>query len=153
MSDKKAPRNDAENMRLSDRYCSEHRSKFRDGTWNPLYKSAKRAASRFDTELKRLQKQNAQRDKRRADSGNPVVDSYVYNLVAQDFPQYAEKETLRDKAREMVDNRLTDRKKAIIAMLISGLNQSQIAKTLGISRQAVSKACASIPKALLLADG
>lgn len=52
---------------------------------------------------------------------------------------------LRNLARRIVDKRLTDRKKAIIMMIASGQNQSQVAEALGIERQAVFKALATIP--------
>ncbi len=59
--------------------------------------------------------------------------------------QPADKAELRNQARLMVDSRLSDRKKQMLMLQWSGLNQSEIARRLGIERQAVSKALASIP--------
>lgn len=40
---------------------------------------------------------------------------------------------------------LPDQKKKMLVLLLHGLNQSEIAQKLGIKRQAVSKALASVP--------
>ena len=50
-----------------------------------------------------------------------------------------------NQARLMVDSKLSDRKKQMLMLQWSGLNQSEIARKLGIERQAVSKALAAIP--------
>jgi transcriptional regulator len=63
---------------------------------------------------------------------------------------------LRDVARLMVDAKLSDAKKKMLVLQLSGLNQSEIAKRLPgceqqpLTRQAVSKALASIPAIFLL---
>ena len=106
-----------------------------------------RSANHFDQELLRLSKQSAKPEKLRAASGDQAVDHYIQSHVAQKSLQPDDKAELRNQARQMADKRLTDRKKAIIMMIASGQNQSQVAKALGISRQAVSKALAkAIPK-------
>lgn len=105
-----------------------------------------RSADHFDMELLRLSKQSAKPEKLRAGSGDRSVDHYIQGHVTQKSLQPADKAELRNQARQMADERLTDRKKTIITMIASGQNQSQVAKTLGISRQAVSKALAAIPK-------
>lgn len=133
-------------LRLSHRYCTEHRPMFTDGTQNPAYRSAKRSVDQFDLELLRLRKQCAAPEKLRADSGDRAVDRYIQELVAQKTLQPTDMAELRNLARRIVDRRLTDRKKAIIMMIASGQNQSQVAHALGIERQAVSKALAAIPK-------
>jgi len=45
----------------------------------------------------------------------------------------------------LVDEKISDRKKEIVILLLSGLNQSEIAKRLCVERQAISKALQSIP--------
>lgn len=117
-----------------------------DGTQNPAYRRAMRSADHFDVELLRLSKQSAKPEKLRAGSGDRSVDHYIQGHVAQKSLRPADKAELRNQARQMADERLTDRKKTIITMIASGQNQSQVAKALGISRQAVSKALAAIPK-------
>ncbi|VVE43775.1 LuxR family transcriptional regulator [Pandoraea soli] len=117
-----------------------------DGTQNPAYRRAMRSADRFDQELLRLRKQSAKPEKLRAASGDRAVDRYIQGHVAQKSLQPDDKAELRNQARQMADKRLTDRKKAIIMMIAAGQNQSQVAKALGISRQAVSKALKATPK-------
>lgn len=74
-----------------------------------------------------------------------MVDSYFFHYVAGQTFQPADKAELRNQARLMVDSKLSDRKKQMLMLQWSGLNQSEIARKLGIERQAVSKALASIP--------
>lgn len=55
----------------------------------------------------------------------------------------------------MVNLKLSDRKKQILILQRDGLNQSEIARKLGIERQAVSKALkslASMPQMLQLKE-
>ncbi|MXS85627.1 hypothetical protein ABO04_06835 [Nitrosomonas sp. HPC101] len=69
--------------------------------------------------------------------------------------QPADKGELRNQARLMVDSKLSDRKKQILILQWSGLNQSEIARKLGIERQAVLKALkslASTPRMLQLKE-
>jgi len=140
------PQGDQEKLRLSHRYCAEHRPMLSDGTQNPAYRRAMRSADHFDMELLRLSKQSAKPEKLRADSGDRAVDHYIQGHVAQKSLQPDDKAELRNQARQMADKRLTDRKKAIIMMIASGQNKKQIAEALGISRQAIYKALATIPK-------
>ena len=140
------PQGDQEKLRLSHRYCAEHRPMLSDGTQNPAYRRAMRSVDHFDVELLRLSKQSAKPEKLRADSGDRAVDHYIQGHVAQRSLQAVDKAELRNQARQMAAKRLTDRKKAIIMMTASGQNQSQVARVLGISRQAVSKALAAIPE-------
>jgi DNA-binding NarL/FixJ family response regulator len=60
--------------------------------------------------------------------------------------QPADEAELRNRARLMVDSKLSDRKKQILMLQRAGFNQSDIARRLGIERQAVSKSIASIPQ-------
>lgn len=141
------PQGDQEKLRLSHRYCAEHRPMLSDGTQNPAYRRAMRSADHFDQELLRLSKQSDNPEKLRVASGDRAVDRFIQAHVAQKSLQPDDKAELRNQARQMTDKRLTDRKKAIIVMIASGQNQSQVSKALGISRQAVSKALlVAIPK-------
>jgi DNA-binding CsgD family transcriptional regulator len=140
------PQGNQEKLRLSHRYCAEHRPMLSDGTQNPAYRRAMRSANHFDVELLRLSKQSAKPDKLRADSGDRAVDHYIQGHVVQRSLQAVDKAELRNQARQMADKRLTDRKKAIMMMIASGQNKKQIAEALGISRQAIYKALATIPK-------
>lgn len=134
-----------EKLRLSSRYCSIHRPKLSNGAWNPSYRQARRSLAQFDLELVRLSQQCAKPATPQVNSGDQLIDSYFFHYVAGQTLQPADKAELRNQARRMVDSKLSDRKKQMLILQWSGLNQSEIARKLGIERQAVSKAMASIP--------
>jgi transcriptional regulator len=50
-------------------------------------------------------------------------------------------------AYDLIQSKMTDRKKEIVALLSSLKNQSEVARTIGIARQEVSRALKSIPPA------
>ncbi|MEH6498708.1 MAG: LuxR family transcriptional regulator [Pseudoalteromonas distincta] len=137
---------DHKKLELSHRYCAEHRPKLANGEWNPAYRKAKRSFAQFDLELTRLSEQCAHRASRQAASGDSLVDDYFYHYLLGQVTQPADKAELRRQARLMADSKLSDRKKQILMLRYYGFNQSQIALRLGIGRQGVSKAVASIPK-------
>ncbi|WP_454764054.1 LuxR family transcriptional regulator [Cupriavidus campinensis] len=132
-------------LRLSSLYCLDHRPKLPSGTWNPAYRQAMRSLAQFDLELARLIQQCAKPATRQVKSGDQLVDSYFFHYVAGQTLRPADNAELRNLARRMVDSKLSDRKKQMLMLRWSGLNQSEIARELGIERQAVSKAMASIP--------
>lgn len=134
-----------EKLRLSSLYCLDHRPKLPSGAWNPAYRQARRSLAQFDLELARLSQQCAKPATAQVKSGDQLVDSYFFHYVAGQTLQPADKAELRNQARLMVDSKLSDRKKQMLMLQWSGLNQSEIARKLGIERQAVSKALASIP--------
>lgn len=134
-----------EKLRLSSLYCLDHRPKLPSGAWNPGYRQARRSLAQFDLELARLSQQCAKPATAQVKSGDQLVDSYFFHYVAGQTLQPADKAELRNQARLMVDSKLSDRKKQMLMLQWSGLNQSEIARKLGIERQAVSKALASIP--------
>ncbi|WP_244940201.1 LuxR family transcriptional regulator [Herbaspirillum seropedicae] len=143
-------------LRLSSRYCNNHRPKLANGEWNPKYRQAKRSLNRFNLELDRCTRQAARRSKRgAAQSGDAIIDDYFFHFFTQQTLTPADQADLRNLARKMVDRNLTDSKKKILALQLSGLNQSEIARVLTteekpLSRQAVSKALASISDELRL---
>ena len=112
---------------------------------NPAYRQAKRSLAQFELELARLSQQCAKPATPQVKSGDQLVDGYFFHYVMRQTLQPADKAELRNQARLMVDSKLSDRKKQILMLQWSGLNQSEIARRLGIERQAVSKALASIP--------
>lgn len=134
-----------EKLRLSSLYCLDHRPKLPSGAWNPVYRQARRSLAQFDLELARLSQQCAKPATAQVKSGDQLVDSYFFHYVAGQTLQPADKAELRNQARLMVDSKLSDRKKQMLMLQWSGLNQSEIARKLGIERQAVSKALAAIP--------
>ena len=134
-----------EKLRLSSLYCLDHRPKLPSGAWNPVYRQARRSLAQFDLELARLNQQCAKPATAQVKSGDQLVDSYFFHYVAGQTLQPADKAEMRNQARLMVDSKLSDRKKQMLMLQWSGLNQSEIARKLGIERQAVSKALAAIP--------
>lgn len=131
-------------IELSHQYCARHRPILANGSRNPAYRQAKRSLAQFKLELDQLNRQCAKRATPQAASGDPLVDRYFYHYMLSQTVQPADKEELRNQARLMVDSKLTDRKKQILILQWSGLNQSEIARKLGIERQAVSKALKSL---------
>ncbi|OZI78658.1 LuxR family transcriptional regulator [Bordetella genomosp. 6] len=146
---------DRKKLELSHQYCARHRPILANGSRNPAYRQAKRSLARFNLELDRLNRQCAKRATPQAASGDSLVDRYFYHLMLSQTVQSADKGELRNQARLMVDSKLSDRKKKILILQWDGLNQSEIARKLGIERQAVSKALkslASTPRMLQLKE-
>lgn len=135
---------DHQKLELSHQYCSEHRPRLTTGKWNPLYRKAKRSFQQFNIELARLNRQCAKRSTPQAASGDMLVDRYFHQYLLSQTIQPDDKGELRNQARLMVDSKLSDRKKQILILHWGGLNQSEIARKLGIERQAVSKAMKSL---------
>ncbi len=134
-------------LRLSGLYCAAHQPKFPNGAENPVYRQAKRSVKQFDLELRRLSRQCAKRSSpHAAASGDKLVDSYFFHYMLSQGLQPADVSELRNLARLMVDEKLSDTRKKILMLQFSGLNQSQIAEHLShndqrpITRQAISKA-------------
>jgi DNA-binding CsgD family transcriptional regulator len=139
-----------DDLHLSNLYCVNHRPKLPGDVWNPAYRRARRAVAQFDLELARLRLQCAHRKEAQVRSGDELVDSYFLHYILGQTLQPADEAELRNQARLMVDAKLTDRKKQMLALQRAGLNQSEIARKLGIERQAVSKALSTIPAMFLL---
>lgn len=188
-----------DDLRLS-QYCSSHRPRNSDGTWNPLYKQAIQSKEQFDIEFKRLLCQVSQPHKPNAMSGDELIDEYFFYYLQDKMPTpkqiddcwnsvqdiFAEQNRhdraaydlineriseiygtsnalerkdisqLRHMARRMVDHRLTDRKKRILALNRKRLSKKQISESLTkldgykISRQAVSKYINSVHNELII---
>src|SRR5690606_14029906 len=106
-----------------------------NGAWHPAYRQAKRAVPPFDLELGRLTRQCAMRGAPQAKSGDELVDGYILHYMLGQTLQPADEAELRNRARLMVDSKLSDRKKQILMLQRAGFNQSDIARRLGIERQ------------------
>lgn len=141
-----------EKLVFSDRYCSNHRPRFTNGQWNPLYKQGKRSLEQFNQELLRLRRQCAKPSKANANSGNELVDYYFLEWILGQKLTLVDIGELRNIARLMTDSKLSDSKKIILALKKQGFNQSEIGKILAsdyhlpMTRQAVSKALNSVRK-------
>lgn len=143
---------DHKKLELSHQYCREHRPKLVTGEWNPLYRRAKRSLTQINIELTRLTHQCANRSRPNALSGDELIDQYFLQLILRLTLQPADEEKLRHLARRMVDSKLSDTKKKMLVLRQLRFNQTEIgqrilnAKKQPITRQAVSKALASVRK-------
>lgn len=135
---------DAKKTRLSSRYCHEHKPRFSNGTWNIKYKRVRSNQDVFDLELARLYRQAAKPEFPNSGSGNEIVDRYFFCLVRQNVNVLPDQSEIRNLARSMVDERLTDKKKEIILLLRAGLSQADAGRVLGVKRQTVHKLVASL---------
>jgi predicted XRE-type DNA-binding protein len=148
-----------EQDRLSTQYCSLHRPKERyaENVVRASYRTAKRNQKKFQQELSRLHHQcwGWLTRKPQANSGNVYVDVFIHLLInyhrlglddEHDATNDIDQKRLRDEARNLLDQKISDRKKEIVALLALGNNQSSIANQLGITRSAVSQLLRSIPK-------
>lgn len=153
--------NDAEleeqkKLELSDKYCIGHKPKLATGKWNPAYRQARRTLTQFNIELSRLTRQCAKRSIVCAKSGDKLIDEYFYHFMLNLTIQSADHAELRNLARRMVDSKLSDTKKKMLALQKVGFNQTEIGQRLlnanhqPMTRQAVSKALASVRKEFLL---
>lgn len=149
---------DHKKLELSHQYCSEHRPKLVTGEWNPLYRRAKRSLTQFNIELARLTHQCANRSRPNALSDDELIDNYFFQLMLRLTLQPADEAELRHLARRMVDSKLSDAKKKMLVLKQSGISQAEIrkrilnAKQQPMTRQAISKALASVQKEFLLAN-
>jgi DNA-binding CsgD family transcriptional regulator len=131
-------------LKLSTRYCTGHRPKI-EGQWNAEYKRALRSKGYFDVEVDRLTRQSWDAAKPRKTSGSALIDQFTWRCIAQQHLHPDQKAALRDLAAEITEAHITDAKKELVMMIAAGLNQSEVARQLGVSRNAVSKALKSIP--------
>lgn len=144
-NDESQSREPADDLRLSGLYCSDHRPKLLNGEWNPAYRKAKRSLAQFDMELARLTQQSGNWQKVEVQSGDALVDSYIYHYVRKHYLRPGDEAELRHHARRMADEKLSDRKKQMVMLERYGVGQSDTARRLGVERQAVFKALAAIP--------
>lgn len=139
--------NDDSRPRLSAQYCQLHKPKnIFDIAVRPEYLKAKRSQSIFDLELERLERQVLGGPHAPwARSGNQMVDEFFLTLVRLRLPEAIFTDpTIRNEARFLVDEKMSNTKKELVMHLAHGLTQTEAAKQLGISRQAVFKALRSI---------
>jgi DNA-binding CsgD family transcriptional regulator len=128
---------------LSSRYCSSHRPKHHDGSWNPAYRRARRNKEKFEGEVVRVEHHTSNVPSISAAKSKGLEDPFLWALMrAQDLHLF-EGNRLRNIARLLVDSRINLRRKQMVMFLAEGFSQSDIARRLGISRQAVSKTVSS----------
>jgi Homeodomain-like domain len=128
---------------LSSRYCSSHRPRNHDGSWNPAYRRALRSKAKFDSEIVRVEHHTSNLRSIDAAKRKGIEDPFLWALSRTLKLYLFEDERCRNVARFLVDSRIDIRKKQMIVLLVAGFSQSDIARKLKISRQAVSKAVSS----------
>lgn len=136
--------------RLSSQFCVRHTAQLPDGSWNPIYKHARRNRLRFDSEVARLVTAAAHPEILPDGSAAMLADLYVYNVVRINGTYPDELRALRNLARDWIEAGLTDKKKAILMLYASNRTQTQIAENLQCSQQAVSRQLKSVPRVFFL---
>jgi DNA-binding CsgD family transcriptional regulator len=128
---------------LSSQYCSGHRPKRHDGSWNPAYRRAQRSKEKFEREIIKVEHHTCNLQSIAAAKRKGLEDPFLWVLARAIDLYLFEDERCRNVVRFLVDSRIDLRKKQIIMLSAEGFNQSDIARQLGISRQAVSKTVSS----------
>jgi hypothetical protein len=128
---------------LSSQYCSGHRPKHHDGSWNPAYRRAQRSKEKFESEIIKVEHHTCNLRSITAAKRKGLEDPFLWVLARVLDLYLFEDERCRNIVRFLVDSRIDLRKKQIIMLSAEGFNQSDIARQLGISRQAVSKTVSS----------
>lgn len=141
------PQDGEESLRLSSRYCSGHRPRFLDDSWNPAYRRATLSRQQFNEETLRLTRQSAALASPKAQSGDATVDLFYLKLTRKCCFYADEESAIRNEARALVDAGMTDRKKRFVVQLAQGLPQAEIARQAGLDRQAVWRDIRSVPVA------
>lgn len=158
---------DDDRLRLSSTYCRSHRPKAPfSNIVQAEYLRARRSRADFEQELERLDQQSyAHPTAALGPSGDPLVDEFIRLLCQQrELSIYASRASsgtpdclatplearVRTAARSLVDAKISDQKKRIVVLLCRGMNQSEAATQLGMSRQSVSKSIDGIPPAFRL---
>jgi hypothetical protein len=130
---------------LSGRYCANHRPKHHDQTWNPSYQRAKRSKEAFVREVFKIEHHTCDVPDISVASDKGIGDPFLWDLAHQLNSDLLEDGRIRNLARELVDTRISIRKRQVIMLLAAGESQSEIARRLGVSRQAISKTVKSEP--------
>jgi hypothetical protein len=133
-------------LKLSNKFCVDHRPFGHDGRSNAAYHQARRTKAQFEVETKRLHAQSMTRSKPVAATGSAALDHFYLALIRREWPDAGDFLDLRDHANDLARQKITDKKKFIAILKASGMAQSEIGRRLGMTRQAVHKALNSLPK-------
>lgn len=132
---------------LSPSLCHAHRSKREDGHSSSDYRRLLRNRPEMQRELAGLEIATCRAGLENASLEEILIYEYR-RCIVDDQNLYLDNESeLADAARAIVDNGISDRKKAIIMMLRlrPKLSQAEVGRRLGIPRQAVCNAINSVP--------
>lgn len=124
---------------LSGRYCVSHRSKNHDGSWNPSYTRARRNRVRFELEMSRIKHHTCNVPDLRFADEKGLADPFLWCLTHSSDIYLDESERIRKLARELIDAKMGTRKRQVAMLLATNHSQAEAARTLNVSRQAISK--------------
>lgn len=129
----------SDTARLSAQFCPEHRPKDHREDWGVLYQRARRSNGLFERLVFLLKHHGVNAPSLEFLKEQGIGIPFLWAIGHRQDLIPLENSRIRQLARELADYRLTERKAWIIIGAEQGLSQSDIARRLGISRQAVSK--------------
>jgi hypothetical protein len=132
-----------EKATLSGRYCSKHRPKLHDGTWNLAYRRARRSKEEFDRQIYQIEHHTSDVSDPSIAQRKGLWDPYLWDVARKSDLFLLDDERIRNVVRELVDSKANDRKRQVFMLLDSGAKKAEIARQLGVSRQAISKMVSS----------
>lgn len=132
----------------SSKFCAEHRHDDSRNVSYANYKQNLRNRKKYSAELRNLEIASCASSVE--PPGGALVAFFYSCLVEQLDAWLADHDKLLAAARKLVDEKMTDQKKRIAVLAACGVSQAEIARTLGLHPQLVSKALKSIPKSYLV---
>lgn len=124
--------------KLSRRFCSMHRPKI-NGEWNSAYRRARRSQVLFDRQIFLLKRHTVNLGSFEVPQKQNIGSPFLWQLGQNQDLIPLENTRIRRLARELADCKITPRKASIIMLHERGFSQSEIARKLVVTRQAVSK--------------
>jgi hypothetical protein len=128
-----------ERLSFSSKYCVSHKPKLHDGTWNSLYKRAHRKMSAYSFLVRQIECHTENVPDFSFPRSKGLGSPFLWSLARHQGLYLDDEVKIRKIARILTDFGIRGRKEAVIFMLLSGMTQSEIARRLAISRQAVCK--------------
>jgi hypothetical protein len=97
---------------LSSQYCSGHRPKHHDGSWNPAYRRARRSKEKFESEIIKVEHHTCNLRNMAAAKRKGLEDPFLWVLARVLDLYLFEDERCRNIVRFLVDSRINLPKKA-----------------------------------------
>lgn len=130
---------------LSRSLCHEHASRAGRGRASSNYRRLLRAETEIKQELSGLMLASCRIGMHHTTLENALIYEFRRRIVDDRNLYLYDESKLSDAARTLVDHGMSDQKKLIVMMRRAGATGAGIARRLGISRQAVSKAMNTVP--------
>jgi hypothetical protein len=140
----------------SSEFCRYHRTIGHDGSWDKsqqrdngqsTYQSRINKIPIFAAEFKRLLGMSPSRDARHPSDDSVFIKYFIEHVMSELDCYPDEDQDMRRIAWEIVEHRISDRKKKIVSLAACGWSYASIAENLGITPQAVQKNLKSVPPA------